>query len=306
MAVGRADANGAGSTSANRVDAGTDQGKPVQPKPAQPKPAQPKPTGRGNAGGQNATWSEAPLQLGAIDKARDRVLTALDEESRADAARKSKNYSEASLAAYQEAKKEVQAARSRFSEAIENEVARGARSSPFSPLPKSADVRHRAEALVKAYTGKKGESVVREEIDANQKFRVEVELDDASEAAQHSSSSPEAVSNARSQELNDILDDAADLVTRRRPGDGATASEEALKLHKFIRLDQLVKSLNQNYENLDKGVLAQVVIRCATAMNISEAEDLKILARIMAHYPNPKVTDWINARWAALSGAVKT
>ena len=273
MTVGRADANGTGSASASRhVEAkGTDQGKPVQPKPTS------KPTGHGSAGGQNTTWSGPALQFARIDKALDALTTA-------DAVQKTEHHSPASVSAYQKAQ-------SRFSEAIEDEEVRGARQSPFSFEPRSADVRHRAEQLAKHYTGTKGEDLVRREIDDDQQNRIEAELDDVSVAAKHPSSS-KAVREARIHEFNDILDDAADFVTRRRPGDGP--SEEALKSCQFVRLYQFLRDLNQEHKNLDKGVLEKVVIRCATAMNISKEADLKTLERIVKPY-NLDITNWINA-----------
>ena len=254
------------------------------------KPAQPKPVGRGSADGQNTTWSEAPLHLGRIDNALDQLSSALAEEAQAAARRTSEHRSEASIKEYNKAHEKVYEAGNKLGAAIEDETERGSRRGPFSASPRSADVRHRAERLAAAYAGKKGERDVLKNIELDQEVRVGSELSHVSEAAKHPPGSH--VRDRQAREFNDILDDAADLVTRRRQDDGPGEAE--LKARQFSRLESFLKNLTKDYKDLDKGVFATVVIRCANAMNISSRADLETLEGIVRPYSNQAVTNWIN------------
>jgi hypothetical protein len=289
--IGWADKNGAG----GGVGSGT-AASPRQPA-EQPVPATS--IGSGSAGAKT-TWSTArkqparnpqgtqgtpdvrdPAQSAppypSIDKAFDELFAALAEKAKVDAGGKT------------EAQVAVNRARDNVHREIRQAMETGCRPGPFPPGCGSADLRKRGESIAAAYVGKRGESEVRDVIEAQQVGRVAEAVRPIGEAIKDPTTNLNA---AQIQEFKDILADAADFVTNSRrvewPGEA--------RFEQFLRLSRLLANIKDAGGNFHPGVFARVVIHCAAAMQISSPADLDALNHITGPYNNPQVNDWIKAR----------
>jgi hypothetical protein len=255
-----------------------------------PKPASP---GKGSAASQGGPLppvasnqvETGPLNFEAIDAALIRVNAAVDaREEVAGPYREAleKKYGEAEVSdsmdgiievrktKYEKAYREAKQALEILGQEIEREIVGDSYNGPFFVHPRTAQEWQRAEGIAATYLAKKGGIYVCGM--ARQLGRV---VDGV-----------KTVSNFKKW---GTAGDAADYVTRPRPGENAAERW----INQFRRFACLLNDVTRN-TNVDKHIFAQLVIGCAEAMGVSTKKDLDVLEGIVARYgENQEITDWI-------------
>ena len=279
MSVGRADANGSGSSVGSAAPVKSDESTAKTPaakspaaKAAHGDAAPAKAPKAGIAGGPNTQWSQPPLKFGEIDKALGRLSTILQREQGA------------KPEALKALKKQETQARTALTVAFEHESERGAPISRTLFEPKSGYVRERSAKIAEHYKGQPGEKIIGDEIELDQFVRVVDEIGKESEATERPARSP-AAARAQEQELDATRDDLTDYVTRPRPDESGLSAND-LKERQFRRLENVLKAATQDNPNLDPHTFATSVINCARAIHISKA-DVPRLEKIVTPYSKP-------------------
>jgi hypothetical protein len=255
MSVGRADANGSGSSVGSAAPAKPNDGV-VKPPAAKPTP--------GLAGGKSTTWTQAPLQFHEIDEALDH-LSAHEKSARP--------------ADRQELDSEQTLARLDLSIAIKNTI-KGA-----SLHLTSAEVRKRSAEIAAHYKGRPGEKAVNDEIDIQQLSRI---ANDVSVLSGATDTTPSSVATERAidKSFKTIFDDAADYVTRRR-WDEAGLAPDKVKENQFHRLENFLKAVTQEEPPPDPATFAMSITACVRAMHVSGTADIARLEQIVGKFDKP-------------------